>query len=205
MSEFRATITTQSDATCTVRVALTGDALVFAGSHRCGALAALAAAVALGGCGNMNFDAASSWFSKPVDLFGKRGGYTYSNLDDTKRDGPVTANDLVDANGVCRAPPADASALLGGGVAIGMSECDVVARLGQPTAANLGRDPNGDRSAMLTFKVGPRPGIYRFAAGRLTEMDRVELPPPPPEPAKKKIVKKKPDKTKKPPATDSKT
>jgi hypothetical protein len=206
MSALCATITTQIGATCAVRVAPTGDALVFAGSHRCGALAALAVAVALGGCGNLNFDTASTWFSKPVDLFGKRGGYTYSNLDDVRRDRPVTANDLVDASGVCPAPPADASALLGGGVAIGMSECEVVARLGPPTAANLGRNPNGDRSAMLTFNAGPRPGIYRFAGGRLTEMDRVELPPPPPsEPAKKKIVKKKPDKTKEPPATDSKT
>ena len=43
-----------------------------------------------------------------------------------------------------------------------MSECDVVARLGQPTAVNLGRNANGLRSAVLTFQAGPRPGIYRF-------------------------------------------
>jgi hypothetical protein len=58
----------------------------------------------------------------------------------------------------------------------------------------------------LTFNSGPRPGLYRFAGGRLTEMDRVEaLPPPPTEPTKKKMVKKKPDKTKEPAKPDDKT
>ena len=33
--------------------------------------------------------------------------------------------------------------LLGGGVAIGMSECEVVQRLGQPNNVNLGQNPNG--------------------------------------------------------------
>ena len=90
-----------------------------------------------------------------------------------------------------------------------MSECDVVARVGQPTAVDLGRNPNGDRTAVLTFQGGPRPGIYRFVAGRLTEMDRVDEPPPPPQPVKKKaekkIAKKPPAKTEKPPKTDNKT
>jgi hypothetical protein len=48
----------------------------------------------------------------------------------------------------------------------------------------------------LTYSGGSRPGLYRFAAGRLTEMDRVEGSPPAQAeqktPAKKKIVKKKP-------------
>ena len=58
----------------------------------------------------------------------------------------------------------------------------------------------------LTFNSGPRPGVYRFAGGRLTEMDRVEVPQAAaPEPAKKKMVKKKPDKTKKPPKPDDNT
>jgi hypothetical protein len=43
----------------------------------------------------------------------------------------------------------------------------------------------------LTFNSGPRPGVYRFIAGRLKEMDRVEGPPPAPEPAKKKSAKSK--------------
>ena len=192
------------------------------GSNRCGALAALAMAVALCGCGSFDFDSTSSWFSKPLDVFGSRGGYTYANLGDARQERPITANDLVDANGACpmMAAPApalqqpaadnaaspDMASLLGGGVAIGMSECDVVARLGQPTAVNLGRNPNGDRSAILTFNSGPRPGIYRFAGGRLTEMDRVEQPPPPPpEATKKKSAKKKPQQPQQPPKTGDKT
>jgi hypothetical protein len=197
---------------------------VFAHSNRCGALAALTMAAALCGCANNDFDTTGSWFSKPMDLFGTRSGYTYSNVSDSRQDRPITANDLVDANGACpnfaasapaqtapdnaganAALSADMASLLGGGVAIGMSECDVVARLGQATAVNLGRNPNGDRSAVLTFKAGPRPGVYRFAAGRLTEMDRVEEPPPPPEAAKKKVAKKKPANPAQPPPAGGKT
>lgn len=167
--------------------------------------ATLGALVALGGCSS--FDT-SGWFPKPVDVFGTKMGYTYSDLGDAKRDHPITANDLVDNNGSCPgsvagSPPAPDSAaaagndstLIGGGVAIGMTECDVVQRLGQPNSVNLGTNPNGLRGAVLTFSGGSRPGVYRFEAGRLTEMDRVEQPqvqteqkPPP----KKKIVKKKP-------------
>jgi len=192
-------------------------------SNRCGALAMLSMAVALSGCGGLDFDATSSWFRKPIDVFGGRGGYTYANLGDARQERPITANDLVDANGACpggAAPPAppasdnaatggaassDMASLLGGGVAIGMSECDVVARLGQAAAVNLGRNPNGERSLVLTFKAGPRPGVYRFEGGRLTEMDRVEAPPPPPEAAKKKEAKKKPPKPQVPPNPDNKT
>jgi hypothetical protein len=50
------------------------------------------------------------------------------------------------------------------------------------------------RSAILTYSTGLRPGVYRFEAGKLTEMDRVEQPAMAAEPkaTKKKIAKKKP-------------
>jgi hypothetical protein len=166
-------------------------------------LAALGTMVAL--CGCSSFDT-SGWFPKPVDLFGTRMGYTYSDLGDARLKGPITANDLVDNNGSCpravaaaspapTAADANDTALIGGGVAIGMSECDVVQRLGQANSVNLGTNPNGLRGAVLTYSGGPRPGVYRFEAGRLTEMDRVEQPPAQAEqkpPPKKKLVKKKP-------------
>jgi hypothetical protein len=185
-----------------------------------GALAVLAMVVALAGCGSSDIDTGAAWFSKPMDFFGRKGGYTYAQLNDAKTERPITPNDLVDANGVCSiaAPPAqapspagdpgaspagtaDAASQLGGGVGIGMSECDVISRVGPPTAVNLSRNPHGDRTAILTFKAGPRPGVYRFVGGRLTEMDRVDEPPPPAEPAKKK----KPAKNNKPAKTNDAT
>ncbi len=195
-----------------------GDDRVFVRSKCFAAFGALTMALALSGCA----DDTASWFSKPLNVYGNRLGYTYSQLGETRTDRPVTANDLVDANGACpayaapAAPQAatgnadaaaaassDMASLLGGGVAIGMSECDVVARLGQPTAVNLGGNPNGWRIVVLTYNSGPRPGVYRFRGGRLTEMDRVEVPPPP-QPEKKKTVKKKPA-AKEPPKADNKT
>ena len=202
-----------------------GDASVFEGVRCAVGLAsrALPLALAVALCGCSDFDTSGSWFAKPLRLYGSNLGYTYTQFDDARLDRPITANDLVDANGACpryvvpSPPPAagaapaagpatDAASLLGAGIAIGMSECDIVARLGQPTAVNVGKGPGGDRAVALTFNSGPRPGVYRFAGGRLTEMDRVEVPQAAaPEPAKKKMVKKKPDKTKKPPKPDDNT
>ena len=208
---------------------------VFVRSYCSGAFVVLTAVLALGGCASNDFDTSAAWFAKPFDVFGSKGGYTYSSLSDsTKEQRPVTANDLIDANGACPAAPApaapaaqpqpqsqpqaknanaadgsqvsaDMASLIGGGVAIGMSECDVVGRLGRPTTINFGKNPNGYRSAVLTYSSGARPGDYRFVAGRLTEMDRIDVPAPPPEPAKKKIAKKKPAKPKAPPNAADKT
>jgi hypothetical protein len=85
--------------------------------------------------------------------------------------------------------PAAPDSLLGGGVALGMSECDVVFRAGAPTAVQLGNKPNGDRTAVLTFNSGPRAGIYHFERGALVEMDAVAAPPAPPKTAQKKSAK----------------
>lgn len=192
-----------------------GDGRVHLGANHSGALLALALAlaVALSGCANVDLDSSQRWFSKPLDLFGRSSGYTYSELQELRKERPITANGLVDGDGACpplpaaaaAPPPApsqsasgnpgasapvspDAPSLLGEGVALGMSECDVVYRAGQPTAVQLGKNPNGDRTAVLTFSGGPRPGIYRFERGHLMEMDRVAEPPPAPQ------VKKKPAK-----------
>ena len=152
------------------------------------ALAVLGMAVALSGCGNPDLDVSQPWFTKPVDVFGKKGGYTFSELQDARqRQRPITTNDLVNSNGTCPLPVAQASvpqaavaqapgapgapaataspdtaSLLGSGIALGMAECDVVFRAGQPTSVQLGTNPNGDRTAVLTYNSGPRPGVYRF-------------------------------------------
>ena len=179
-------------------------------SNRFGVWAALATAVVLGGCAGADGDGQQGWFAKRADWFGRSAGYTYSDLGEaTRQRGPITPNDLVSAGGSCAplaapapaqaeannqaAAPAgapDSSSLLGGGIGLGMSECEVVYRAGQPSAVELGSKPNGERTATIRVAGGPRAGVYRFEAGRLMEMDRVEVPPEPaPAAAKKKPAK----------------
>lgn len=171
---------------------------MYLGSIRSGALAALTMAVALGGCADVGWDS-GTLFRKPVDVVGRNSGYTYSDLQESRQARPVTDGDLVDANGGCPAaatPPAAGGQAAGPvapgeGVGLGMTECEVVARAGPPNSVQLGRNPNGDRTAIISYQSGPRPGIYHFERGRLTQMDRVQVAPPP-------QAKKKPEKTKKP-------
>jgi len=175
-------------------------------ANEIGICAALAVAVALGGCADVDVGNKDTWFSKPFEFVSRKGGYTFSDLQESKdRRRPITANDLVAANGSCPPPavpqapapaaanqagtapaPTDAATLLGDGVALGMSECDVVFRAGAPNAVQIGKNPNGDRTAVLTFNSGPRPGIYHFEAGALMEVERVQTAPEPAQTAKKK-------------------
>jgi hypothetical protein len=179
-------------------------------SNEIGIIGALAITVALGGCANVDIENKDAWFSKPFQFVSRSGGYTFSELQESKaRSQPITANDLVAANGSCPQPTAqsapagaaaanqpgsapvapaatDTSALLGGGIGLGMSECDVVFRAGAPNAVQIGKNPNGDRTALLTFNSGPRPGIYHFEAGTLTEVEQVQTTPAPAQTAKKK-------------------
>jgi hypothetical protein len=189
-------------------------------SNSSGAFAALMLALALSGCANADvFDANERWFSRPFDWTGRSGGYSFSELQETKdRTRQADANDLVSPNGACppapmpaAAPPPTAAAgpgvmpvsadpsapptLLGGGVELGMTECQVVYRAGAPSSVQLGQNPNGDRTAVLTFDVGPRAGIYHFQGGRLTDMDRVATAPAPEPKAVKRVAKKKTEPT----------
>jgi hypothetical protein len=180
--------------------------------HHSAALAALGMAAALSGCANVDFDSQQAWFAKPFQFVSQTGGYTFSELQESKQQQrPITANDLVNSNGSCPPPPAPPVApqaasspgvqamaapapatpdsVLGGGIALGMSECDVVFRAGSPAAVQLGSKPNGDRTAVLTFNSGPRSGIYRFERGALVEMDAVAALPAPPKTAQKKSAK----------------
>jgi hypothetical protein len=163
-------------------------------------LAALAMAGVLGGCGDISWDP-GTLFRKPVDVVGRSSGYTYSDLQESRQARPVTDSDLVDANGSCPAAAAPGSNAPGPGegVGLGMTECEVVARAGPPNSVQLGRNPSGDRTAVISYQSGPRPGIYHFERGRLMQMDRVEVAPPPPQ------AKKKPAKTKKPATGNSAT
>jgi hypothetical protein len=67
--------------------------------------------------------------------------------------------------------------LLPGGIALQMTECDVVRRGGAPEQLQIGADERGDRSVVITYIRGPRPGVYRFTAGRLTSIERAPEAP----------------------------
>lgn len=169
-------------------------------------------AAALSGCANADvFDSNERWFSRSLDWTGRNGGYAFSELQETnEKKRPVAASDLVDANGACLPAPAPAApppstaaaagavpsalgapSLLGEGIALGMTECDVVYRAGTPGSVQLSTNPQGARVAVLTYNGGPRPGIYRFESGRLTDMDRVEAPPEEKPKVARRAVKKK--------------
>ena len=120
---------------------------------------------------------------------------------------PVAA-DIMSSDGQCAMTGPDASAataaapdqgagaapaLLAGGVGLQMTECDVVRRIGAPERFEFGTTDRGERSVTLTYINGSRPGIYHFAAGRLTSIERAPEPPAPPKPVKaKKPPPKKP-------------
>jgi hypothetical protein len=174
-----------------------GSALAFA--------MVLASSLALSGCSDLGTDA--GWFRKPIDVVGRSAGYSFSDLQESRLQKPITDADLVDANGACPAaaaapqpgnqaagpgaPPSPPPSQLGEGVGLGMSECEVVSRAGPPNNIQIGRAPNGDRTALLTYNSGLRPGIYHFERGRLMQLDRVDVPAPPPQTAKKKPAKPK--------------
>jgi hypothetical protein len=119
---------------------------------------------------------------------------------------PVTADDLVSAEGYCpgMAPPsrpADANAATDGAaaapvpsttgtVALGHTECDVVRGIGAPASVNLSSNARGDRVAVITYLQGQRAGIYTFTSGRLTSIERGPEPVAQPKTAKSKAKKK---------------
>jgi hypothetical protein len=70
------------------------------------------------------------------------------------------------------------------GVGLGMTECEVVRIAGYTDRVEIGSNERGQRSVVLTYLSGERPGIYRFVGGRLTAMERVAEPPAPRKPAR---------------------
>jgi hypothetical protein len=73
-----------------------------------------------------------------------------------------------------------------GGIALGMTECDVVRRAGLPGNINVGAGDKGERKVVLTYLSGTWPGIYTFDGGRLKVVNRAPVPETPVKPALKK-------------------
>ena len=132
----------------------------------------------------------------------------------------VTANDLVGADGRCagEAAPAGSQALnftagpqagpaspnaapaapgagttpTRTGVALGMTECEVVLTLGHTDHIEIASNERGQRSVTLTYLQGERPGIYRFVAGQLVSLERTGDAPAAPKSTKSKKTTKQP-------------
>jgi hypothetical protein len=70
------------------------------------------------------------------------------------------------------------------GIALQMTECQVVGVAGYTDRVEISADQRGQRMVTLTYLSGERPGIYRFVGGRLASMERVAEPPQPKKPQK---------------------
>ena len=127
---------------------------------------------------------------KPETLLRKPDWATFSGgKSDELR--PVTAADLVSAQGQCDGGAGQAGAEpVAGGIALQMTECDVVRRAGPVEKIDVGSDERVERAVTLTYLRGPWPGIYRFTGGRLVSIERAPGPPPAPAKAPKASTKK---------------
>jgi hypothetical protein len=108
----------------------------------------------------------------------------------------VTNEDLIDTEGRCAGVPVGPDPnlpidqqqsdipMIPSAVALDMTECDVVKRAGHPEKVDFGTNDRNERTVILTYIRGARPGIYRFAAGRLQSIERAPEPPPPPKPVR---------------------
>jgi hypothetical protein len=147
---------------------------------------------ALGGCGASLSDYSlkdQEWFSRPAKIFNRSLSIETPPLNSTA---PISPADLISADGAC-AGVSGANALAEGqptptgSVALGHTECDVARAAGKPDNVNLSTNEQGDRLAILTYTHGPRPGIYQFVAGRLTDVQGVsEAPVTPAKSSKRK-------------------
>lgn len=167
----------------------------WAQGHRWSMAVALLAALPLAGCGSLDFSLKDQeWFSRPT-MFSRSLSIETPPLSDGRPVGPA---DLISAEGYCAgmAAPADANAMTdrqspveavqgGAGIAIGRTECDVARAAGAPDNVAITSE-GGRRMTTLTYVRGPRPGIYRFADGRMTSMERGNEPEPTPRATKGK-------------------
>jgi hypothetical protein len=158
----------------------------------------LFAVFALGGCAMPDFDSFrapdSATLFRPMSVVGLN----------ERRLPPVTAADMIDAEGRCAgaattagsdsgAPPDQGAApAVATAIAIDMTECDVVKRAGAPERVEIGTNERSERTATLTFIHGARPGIYHFTAGRLTSMERAPEPAPATKPVRRAPAPKPP-------------
>jgi hypothetical protein len=159
------------------------------GHRRRVAIVLFAAQPMLAGCGSLDFSLKDAeWFNRPT-MFSRSLSIETPPLSDGR---PVSAADLISAEGHCAgmASTADTNAMApasgaaepiqgSAGIAIGRTECEVARAAGAPDNVAISSE-RGQRTTVLTYVRGPRPGIYRFADGRMTSMERGAEPEPAP-------------------------
>jgi hypothetical protein len=159
----------------------------------------------LAGCAGVGdlFSGNSEWFTRQPRIIGNNLALETPPLTPQRQ---IAPDDLISADGMCSgmSPPSDANAMSEGepaaatpaapampaGIGLGRTECEVARYAGRPDNVELGNTTTGDRTAVLTYLKGPRPGIYHFVGGRLASVDRAPVPEAPPKPAKPAKSKK---------------
>ena len=171
---------------------------------RNGLVALVVLAPAMAGCNSSLDQFQSEFMSKDAQWFQRSGRLFIRNISidapPLTPDKPVTAEELVSADGACpgMAPPASAltdnaagaAPPVGGTVALLHTECDVIRGIGAPDSVNISTAPGGGRMAVVTYLRGARAGIYTFTGGRLTSVEAAPEQPAQPRTAKPKAKKK---------------
>ena len=162
--------------------------------------ALIAVAVLAGGLGACSSDLGLNNVTlvpKPETLLRKPDWATFSGGKNEFGLRPVTAADLIDSQGQCSGgPEQQASGAEGasaptpplGGVALQMTECEVVRRAGPVEKVDF--EQGGERVVVLTYLRGPAPGVYRFRGGRLASIERAPALPSQPAKSQKPTGKK---------------
>ncbi|BAT60955.1 hypothetical protein GJW-30_1_03505 [Variibacter gotjawalensis] len=107
---------------------------------------------------------------------------------------PVTASiptqappdQLVGPNGACP------EGVQPRGIAIGMTECELVRTAGPTQNIQLGQNERGERTATIVYQQGTAAGSYQFRSGILISVEAVAPPPATAKPARKPRAKPKP-------------
>jgi hypothetical protein len=130
---------------------------------------------------------------KPETLMRKPDWATFSAGKNDFAMRPLTSADFVNQDGQC-AGAADQTGAEGaapvGGIALQMTECEVVRRAGPVEKIDISADERGERTVVLSYLRGSAAGVYRFVGGRLVSIERAPGPPPPPAKSQKSTTKK---------------
>ncbi len=142
---------------------------------------------------NKNFSLGPSGPVAPEDLVNPDGSCAAAAPEPAASTSPAAAPQVGSVAGDLAggAMPAAATDAPLGGVALGMSECQVVRRAGTPSNVVISAAENNERKVVLTYAGGNWPGVYTFASGRLKVVDALPEAQKPKPVAKKKPAPKR--------------